>query len=163
MQLVSTRDHSVSRDDKYLLGSSEWFETFLKKFQENNSEVSTATIDREIVQIISKELETDNVLSRIKFVREETQKYLAKRVVLSFLEELKRFNVQTKTLKIAFDFYGPGVLAWIELKDNDTRTESVLSKIESSVSKEYKLYDLEFALVTFEESDQFPFPPNYAK
>lgn len=101
-------------------------------------------------------------LEDITVIRENLSKMLVKNILVDYFQALKENHISfDQDLKIAFDFYGTGILVWVEPNEDDKVMEDKLLKIEMNINSKYSKQQIEMQTVVFDKSYGFEFPPQY--
>ena len=146
-----------------------WLESFLrviKTFLLRGGDLShQEEITKEMVQelpAVAIEEEKIFALEEITVIRENLSKVLVKRILLDYFQALKQNDITfDQDLKIAFDFYGSGILVWVEPAEKDKALEDKFLKTEMSINLKYSKHQIEMSTVVFDKSYGFEFPPQY--
>jgi CRISPR/Cas system CMR subunit Cmr4 (Cas7 group RAMP superfamily) len=111
---------------------------------------------------IDKSADEQKLFSEITIIRENLSKLLAKKIIIDYLGLLSDNNLfVNQDMNLAFDFYGDGILVWVETQYQDDNVEKILSSIESDINKKYSSQKIEMRTVVFDKSYDFCFPPQY--
>ena len=150
-----------------------WLLTFLQTIKEKiqtfgndflYQEEINKTMLQDLPTFAATALNQDNTvaLEDITIIREKISKILVKNILIDYLHALKLNNVLFDTdLKIAFDFYGNGILVWVEPNEKDKDLEDKLLEIEKGINLKYSKQQIEMKTVVFDKSYGFEFPPQY--
>jgi hypothetical protein len=133
-----------------------WFQEFVSKLGTGFS-LDINILDQELKTLIKSLLEMDS-LSTLSIIREESEKYYAKRVVLEFWNST--FDIHN-SIRTAFDFYGKGLFIWVETADGDIELEQKCSRLIESLNATYFEKGLEVTGFIVEAKDKLRFPPEY--
>lgn len=99
-------------------------------------------------------------------VRQKIARSLAHCVMFDFVDSIEcNRELANSSLKIAFDFYGSGLLVWVETSANDRAAaqKAVFDAIRENLNNKYSAAGLSISLAYFTEDDEMPFPPQYVE
>jgi len=86
--------------------------------------------------------------------------FFIKKMLYSFITFLKESDV--KFSKMALDLSDSKILAWLELFDDDEKSEDNLIISEAKVNAEFEKYGFKISTTYVEESDKLNIPPHYS-
>ncbi len=115
-----------------------------------------------IKEVTSLGVEESEELKAITIIRENLSRILVKKILIDYLNELRVKQITlNENLNLAFDFYGNGILVWVESKESDDSLEEQLSGIEIFINKKYSQHQIEMSTIVFDKNFGFEFPPKY--
>lgn len=111
---------------------------------------------------VAEKQDNEIALDEITVIRDNLSKVLVKKILIDYFEALKEYDIPVEQdLRIAFDFYGTGILVWVEPNEEDKVLEDKLLKIEMNINSKYSNQQIEMQTVVFDKSYGFEFPPQY--
>lgn len=101
-------------------------------------------------------------LDNVTIIRENLSKYLVKDIIFRYIKTLtEKELILNKHLKIAFDFYGKGILVWINTEEEDYEIEEICKSIEKELNNTFSAQGIKVATNFVDKSLNIPFPPKY--
>lgn len=112
---------------------------------------------------VRKDISKDQASLRdVVVLREKISRALAEKLIVEFLDTVEN-NAQLEAcaLRIAFDFYGSGLLVWVETRSTESSHKARFDAIRDQLNKSYSEMGMSVSLAYFTEKDEMPFPPEY--
>lgn len=110
----------------------------------------------------SKESRHKDALEKVTILRDNLSKFLVKQIILDYIQLLDEKGIDLRDdVNIAFDFYGSGILVWVETANDDVEFEMQLKEVEGKINSKYAEQKLKMATNYFDRSFGFSFPPQY--
>lgn len=144
-----------------------WLSNFLEIIKEKflTSHNAWSTIQETIKNdILPEDWNMDSVdsLDQIVIIRENLSKVLVKGILADYLQLIDGYKLPSnEELKIAFDFYGSGILVWVEPSAANPKLEEYLRDAEVIINTKYSNQQIELNTIVFDKSFGFEFPPKY--
>jgi hypothetical protein len=125
--------------------------------------ISTRTLSLDLPQTVVKDIKKSQVsFQHLVVLREKISRALARQLIVEFVETVKADStLRSSALRIAFDFYGSGLLVWVETPSTEPEHKSRFDAIRDHLNKRYTEMGMTISLAYFTEQDEMPFPPEY--
>lgn len=142
----------------------EWFEYTIQKINEalqgGKHLLAKGNTSGEMRDFYKSWMERDSLKMSINTKELRTQKYICLLMVFEYVDLLRALHLSLR--KLALDVSGNKVLAWIEIQDNDQKTERTLLEVETKINAQF-FADTKIFLdsMIVEQSDSLEVPPHY--
>ncbi len=95
-------------------------------------------------------------------LRQNISRAAAQKLTNEFLDAVEGDQkLEPCSLRIAFDFYGAGLLVWVESGSSRPTDKQWFDAIRDRLNREYSEMGVSVSLAYFTEKDEMPFPPEY--
>ncbi len=137
---------------------NKWFSDFIDDIKVDHFLLTTQTAS------VAKQRLYDAIISGdeesvARSVRETSSKYMVKKLVYDYLQELRNYN--KIPLKLAFGLSDSKILVWSEINDDDELAEDALLLAEAKINGKYHSCGFYINSTIIEKSDRLPVPPHY--
>lgn len=125
--------------------------------------LTARTLALDLPQTVVKDIRKSQVsFQHLVVLREKISGALARKLIVEFVEAVKAdASLCDGALRIAFDFYGSGLLVWVETRSTLPEHKARFDAIRDSLNKRYNEMGMTISLAYFTEQDEMPFPPEY--
>lgn len=155
----------VTRDD-----TRAWFNQFAGEIQSHVSQgqphkkrQAQAKMPLELPKGVRQDINKSKVsVEDVVLLRKKISLALAEKLIFEFLDAVERSReLRNGGLRIAFDFYGSGLLVWAHTSLASSAPKARFDKIRDQLNKKYSRAGLSVSLTYFTDEDEIPFPPEY--
>ena len=153
-----TNHNSTINSSKDLEKIDKWFDSFIESLEADKFLFKEDLVSNETKQMYSV-LMDENIEEMMRLSRSTSKMFFIESLIKEYLIELKSRDIKFK--KIALDLGASKILSWIEIENDDEKSEDSLILAEAKLNAKY--YDDGFLLSTtiVEERDYIPVPSHY--
>jgi hypothetical protein len=137
---------------------SSWFENLVEHLQVDKVAMELGIADPQKSALYENAI-SGNQNALLKSLRNQANEYFIERIVKSFIAEISQRKALP--LKLAFSLSPSTILAWVEIKENDEKTEDQILLAEAKVNSIARDYNFSIDTMIVEDSDKLPLPPHY--
>lgn len=137
---------------------SHWFNDLISSI-EMDKFLMTEDLASEETKAFYTAMMSDNVADVLRQTRVASTMYFIEKMVVEFLKEIKSRGVEYNNL--ALDMGNAKILAWVELKNNDEKSEDAIIMAEAKVNAKYHEEGFHISTTIVEELDKLPVPEHY--
>ncbi|GAA0874002.1 hypothetical protein GCM10009118_04100 [Wandonia haliotis] len=154
----------VNEQLKSIAGSTDaekmdtWFNGLISSI-EMDKFLMTEDLASDETKAFYKAVMSDNVEDVLRQTRVASTMYFIEKMIIDFLSEIKKRGVEYNNL--ALDMGNSKILAWIELKNDDEKSEDNLIMAEAKVNAKYHDEGFHISTTIVEELDQITVPEHY--
>lgn len=133
-----------------------WFDEFVAIIRTHEIELQTDTANQKLKEFYSLIFsgDTDKIAHSGKQI---AQQHFVRKMIVEYLLSIK----EAKVSKVAFSFNDSEVLTWVEIEDNDERSEYVLFSAEAKINSKYHNYGFDMETTIVEKGDNLNIPNHY--
>ncbi|WP_343784600.1 hypothetical protein [Wandonia haliotis] len=135
-----------------------WFNGLISSI-EMDKFLMTEDLASDETKAFYKAVMSDNVEDVLRQTRVASTMYFIEKMIIDFLSEIKKRGVEYNNL--ALDMGNSKILAWIELKNDDEKSEDNLIMAEAKVNAKYHDEGFHISTTIVEELDQITVPEHY--
>jgi hypothetical protein len=136
----------------------EWFDNFIASMRADEIQLQTATATTEKQSFYHMMISGDEDRMSL-MVRNVTGLYFVKRIISDLFTELGKIHFSLS--KIALGFSDSRVKVWVEVNDNDEKSEDDILLIEAKVNSKYYDSGIRLWVSITEKSEGSPLPLGY--
>lgn len=136
----------------------QWFDTFIESLKLDNYLLKENLASNETRKLYNV-LMDENIGEMMKMTRSTSKMYFMELMIKDYLNELAIREV--KFSKIALDLGNSALLSWIELSDDDEKSEDNLIMAEAKLNAKYSDDGFHISTTIVENRDCIPVPAHY--
>lgn len=135
----------------------------MRRMQAAKSTAKPRTLALPLPQTVVKDIKKSQVtFPHLVLLRQKISRAASLELMVEFVDAVKAEPaLSNNALRIAFDFYGSGLLVWVETNSKELGHKARFDAIRDKLNKRYTEMGMTISLAYFTEEDEMPFPPEY--